>query len=161
MYKKDIIKSVIIISLLTNFIQANDLNESMCASLPAIQSSVFGITSFARLPLKIMTEVLKDVPFSPEYRQPVQKQSRTKGTKRDSSFSFSNQKENLSLNLKIETNEKTVINNSQILISDIEILGLDPFPDWPPGLFCIFLLMYLVLLSRSNLPWEINVPYVL
>jgi len=52
--------------------------------------------------------------------------------------------------------DRQPVNNTQALIPDIAVMLTGPFPDWPPGVFCFFLLMYLISLSKSNLPWEIK-----
>ncbi|MCB4792720.1 MAG: hypothetical protein LHV68_12665 [Elusimicrobia bacterium] len=157
-YKYKIFVFIIILILVFNsIIRISDFETTVTASLPVIQSSIFQIESCTRQPLKIIADSIKDIPFSPEYKQPKKNQNKNKDSQRNSSFSFSNQKEGVSLNLKIDKNERSQMNNLQTMISDIKILNAGPPRDWPPGLFYVFLLMYLVLLSKSNLPWEITV----
>jgi len=141
--------------IFNNFAAMGNVEAAVNTSSPSVQSSAFQLVSFARVPFAIMSGVVEGIPFFPEYRQPAKKQSQSNNSQDNWYLFFIDRNTGLKGVPQTNNPEKAVTTVARATVCDAGMTGVKLFSD-RTGLFCLFLLAYLVILSRSNLPWEIT-----
>jgi hypothetical protein len=126
-----------------------------------VHVSVLQAISLIRLPIEIFNNLIsKEAPFSPEYKQPSKSKNDNKNSKnrKCSNFLFFESNREIRLNSRTTSLENsTTICFQNVLLNTIAMNDwlFHPFPG-PCVWFLVFLLIYLITLSKSNLPWEIS-----
>jgi hypothetical protein len=143
--------------VLNSFAAIKSVKANINISNPVIESSLPGFINLLKSPYKLLDSISKnDVPLYPEYKQPLSKENTSNGMQ-DESYSlqdFNKLFKPTCKSFSIEYNgisslSKGITENSHAPPpKQVEDYGLILF---------ILLILYFVLLRRSNLPWEIKI----
>ena len=113
----------------------------------------------AQAPLSLMDNILSaDAPLFPEFKQPKEKTDNNNSANDTSFCLLSYQSKELKNTCKFNNNShnyKTEQEAQKRTVVDLYLFYLKLLIQIN-SVFCLVFLMYLVSLSKSNLPWEIN-----
>ena len=162
--KKKIIFIITICLLFNNLICQGIVEASIHTSSSVVKVDIFQAVTFARLPFTVMNDLLSGVPLLPQYKQPAKNPNRNNDNdSRSNKYDLVlNCSEELGVSLRTAGKIllRTISNNSETSVFrtpfiSLELLNTDFSPDSPQGFVCVILLVYLVLLSKGNLPVDI------
>ena len=151
---KNITLSIIVSLLLNNLAIVREL-DAYGTVLPVIESTVFQAISLVSLPVAIMNNIISATPLFPEYGKPSKDQGKKNQREHRDNLIFFTE------NTEKRTNLQAAVN---VFAACADMIRLDDNAPGksPPKVFYMMdpvhrsILSYLVILSRSNLPWAMN-----